>query len=70
MMYSTPADMTKWMSFLSGNGPDSVLEPSTLMEMKNTGFLQPDGAKCLLTNNRFHEVAHVVGVVDLEENLN
>ena len=52
-MFSTPADMAKWVSFLLGQGQASgrasgnanarVLDPASLFEMRNMLMAQPDG---------------------------
>ena len=43
-IFSTPADMLKWASFLSGQTEHAaVLDPATVREMRNTMFVQPDG---------------------------
>jgi CubicO group peptidase (beta-lactamase class C family) len=43
-VFSTPADMARWAGFLSGAyaAPD-VLDPSTVLELRTTAALQPDG---------------------------
>lgn len=43
-VYSTAADMARWASFLAGTLPMAqVLDPSSILELRNTGMLQDDG---------------------------
>ena len=43
-VFSTPADMARWTAFLSGAlAAPAVLDPASVLELRNTAALQPDG---------------------------
>ena len=43
-IFSTPGDMAKWASFLLGaTEAPGVLDPSSVLELRNSAMLQADG---------------------------
>jgi len=61
-MYSSPRDMTRWINFLMGIGPETdneVLDLVTRNEMRHTGFFHSDGISGVSAGA--FELAHLQG---------